>query len=97
MSYKMLSQNNMKAVRRTMLIFFLLITQIPRANAEIPSPIKRTELTLDLGEGVSTEAEITYPTIGEGPFPAVLLIPGGGLTDMDEYIPASVTRKGGRR
>jgi len=92
----MLSQNNTKTVRRTTIILLLILTiaQTPQANAEIPNPIKRTELTINLGNSVTTEAEITYPAIGDGPFPAVLLVPGGGLTDMDEYIPASVSATG---
>jgi pimeloyl-ACP methyl ester carboxylesterase len=43
---------------------------------------------------LTTDAQLTFPTIGDGPFPIVLLVPGGGLTDMDEYIPAGATVTG---
>jgi len=33
-------------------------------------------LTLDLGNGISTNAQLSYPAIGKGPFPGVLLVPG---------------------
>jgi hypothetical protein len=52
------------------------------------------DLVIDLGDGVKTDAQITYPSIGSGPFLVALLVPGGGLTDMDEYIPASASMTG---
>ena len=48
--------------------------------------IKYRNLTLDLGNGVITKAQTSYPAIGKGPFPAVLLIPGSGIADMNETI-----------
>jgi uncharacterized protein len=33
---------------------------------------------LDLGDGIKTNARLNIPAIGDGPFPAVLLIPGCG-------------------
>jgi len=52
------------------------------------------ELEIDLGNGVITDAQLTYPSIGEGPFPAVLLIQGSGTVDMNGYTPAFVTGTG---
>src|SRR5690606_31712206 len=36
--------------------------------------------------GVSTNAQISYPATGKGPFPGVLLVPGSGATDMNATI-----------
>ncbi|MGE4117206.1 MAG: alpha/beta hydrolase family protein [Candidatus Nitrosocosmicus sp.] len=46
--------------------------------------VKYRNLTLDLGNGVSTNAQLSYPAIGKGPFPGVLLIHGSGANDMNE-------------
>lgn len=46
--------------------------------------IKYRNLDLDLGNGTYTNAQITYPAIGKGPFPGILLIPGSGLADKNE-------------
>ena len=40
--------------------------------------IKHRNLVIDLGNGVKTNAQLTYPAIGKGPFPGVLLIQGAG-------------------
>ena len=48
--------------------------------------VKYRNLTLDLGNGVTTNAQLSYPAIGKGPFPAVLLIPGSGAVDMNETL-----------
>jgi pimeloyl-ACP methyl ester carboxylesterase len=97
MSYKKLGQDNIRKDRMTttaLLLLLVFTTQIPSASAGLPRSIRRAELTIDLGDGVETDAQITYPAIGDGPFPVVLLVPGGGLTDMDEYIPAGATTTG---
>jgi pimeloyl-ACP methyl ester carboxylesterase len=49
---------------------------------------------IDLGEGLTTVAQLTFPTVGDGPFPGALLIPGGGPPDMDEYMPPYSTDTG---
>src|SRR5499433_1423011 len=46
--------------------------------------IKYRNLVIDLGNGVKTKAQLTYPAVGKGPFPGVLLIPGSGANDMNE-------------
>ena len=46
--------------------------------------VKHRNLTLDLGNGVTTNAQLSYPAIGKGPFPGVLLIHGSGANDMNE-------------
>ena len=45
--------------------------------------IKHRNLVIDLGNGVKTNAQLTFPAIGEGPFPGVLLVPGAGPADMN--------------
>jgi hypothetical protein len=48
--------------------------------------IKYRNLVIDLGNGVKTSAQLTLPAVGNGPFPAVLLIPGSGAVDMNETV-----------
>ncbi len=48
--------------------------------------IKYRDLVIDLGDGVKTNAQLSYPAIGKGPFPAVLLLPGSGAVDMNETL-----------
>ena len=39
---------------------------------------------MDFGEGVKTDAQGTYPAVGNGLFPVILLITGSGAEDMNE-------------
>src|SRR4029079_1195692 len=48
--------------------------------------IKYRNLVIDLGNGVKTNAQLTFPTVGKGPFPGVLLIHGSGAFDMNETL-----------
>jgi pimeloyl-ACP methyl ester carboxylesterase len=48
------------------------------------STIKQRNLVIDLGSGVKTNAQLTYPAVGKGPFPGVLLVSGTGANDMNE-------------
>jgi uncharacterized protein len=48
--------------------------------------IKHRNLVIDLGNGSKTNAQLTYPAIGKGPFPGVLLVPGSGNIDMNETV-----------
>ena len=48
--------------------------------------IKYRNLVIDLGNGVKTNAQITVPAEGKGPFPGVLLILGSGAVDMNETL-----------
>ena len=48
-------------------------------SALTQSSIKITKdrnLVIDLGNGVKTNAQLTVPALGNGPYPGVLLIPG---------------------
>src|SRR5215831_8001557 len=48
--------------------------------------IKFRNLVIDLGNGVKTKAQLTYPALGKGPFPAVLMIQGSGAIDMNSTL-----------
>jgi uncharacterized protein len=48
--------------------------------------IKHRNLVIDLGNGIKTNAQLTYPATGKGPFPGVLLVSGSGDIDMNETI-----------
>jgi uncharacterized protein len=48
--------------------------------------IKHIDLMIDLGKGVKTDAQLTYPAVGKGPFPGILLIPGSGAADKNETL-----------
>src|SRR5215472_12720907 len=45
--------------------------------------IKYRNLVIDLGNGLKTKAQLTYPAVGKGPFPGVLLIHGSGDNDKN--------------
>jgi len=55
------------------------------AQQYIPT-IKYTNLVIDLGNGVKTNAQLTLPSTGKGPFPGVLLIAGSGAQDKNETL-----------
>src|SRR5215467_10368259 len=44
---------------------------------------KSRNLVIDLGNGLKTNATLTYPAVGKGPFPGVLLIQGSGGYDKN--------------
>ncbi|MGE5635242.1 MAG: alpha/beta hydrolase family protein [Deltaproteobacteria bacterium] len=48
--------------------------------------IKYRDLVIDLGDGIKTNAQLTLPAVGNGPFPGVLLIHGSGAQDMNETM-----------
>ena len=45
--------------------------------------MKARNLAIDLGNGVKTNAQLTFPAVGKGPFPGVLLIHGSGAFDKN--------------
>ena len=72
----------------------MLLSSIPSAFTQETETISRRDLVIDLAEGLTTDAQLTFPAVGDGPFPGVLLIPGGGAPDMDEYMPPYSTDTG---
>jgi pimeloyl-ACP methyl ester carboxylesterase len=55
------------------------------AQQYIPT-IKYRNLVIDLGNGLKTNAQLTLPSTGKGPFPGILLVPGSGIIDMNETL-----------
>jgi len=49
--------------------------------------IKHRDLTIDLGEGMQTDAELTMPVLANRSLPAILLIHGAGPLDKDHFVP----------
>ncbi|HEX9916028.1 MAG TPA: alpha/beta fold hydrolase [Candidatus Bathyarchaeia archaeon] len=89
----------MKSRMFACLVVFLLLPVVPggvllpeaHAQGAIMETVRRRDLVIDLGDGLKTDAQLTLPVMGDGPFPGVLLIHGSGNMDMDEYIPPIVT------
>jgi dienelactone hydrolase len=49
--------------------------------------VKHRDLVIDLRNGgLKTNAQLTLPAVGNGPFPGVLLIAGSGIRDMNESL-----------
>jgi predicted alpha/beta hydrolase len=48
--------------------------------------IKFRNFDIDLDNGVKTNAQLTFPAVGKGHFPGVLLIPGSGAIDKNETL-----------
>ncbi|HSF50143.1 MAG TPA: alpha/beta fold hydrolase [Nitrososphaeraceae archaeon] len=44
---------------------------------------KSRDMVIDLGNGIKTNARLSIPIIGNGPFPGVLLVQGSGAIDMN--------------
>ena len=40
--------------------------------------IKNRNLTIDLENGLKTNAQLTFPAVGKGPYPGVIIFPGAG-------------------
>jgi pimeloyl-ACP methyl ester carboxylesterase len=76
------------------LLLFTINSSLCVCFASTAETIKTREILIDLGDGLTTEAELTLPAVGDGPFPGVLLVPGGGTPDMDEYMPPYATETG---
>jgi uncharacterized protein len=52
--------------------------------------VKSRDLVIDLGNGITTNAQLTIPAVGNGPFPGVLLVAGSGAIDMNVTISPNV-------
>jgi pimeloyl-ACP methyl ester carboxylesterase len=72
----------------------IMLSSFKSASALETGTISRRDLVIDLGGGLTADAQLTFPAVGDGPFPGVLLIPGGGAPDMDEYMPPYSTDTG---
>jgi hypothetical protein len=45
---------------------------------------KHRNMVINLGNGLEANARLNLPATGKGLYPAILLIPGSGKTDMNE-------------
>jgi pimeloyl-ACP methyl ester carboxylesterase len=72
----------------------IMLSSFTSASALETETISRRDLVIDMGDGLTTDAQLTFPAVGDGPFPGILLIPGGGAPDMDEYMPPYSTESG---
>lgn len=64
-------------------LLYCSVTILPNADSELQTT-KYRNIVLDLGNGLETNARLNLPSVGIGPFPGVLLVPGSGTTDMNE-------------
>jgi dienelactone hydrolase len=56
--------------------------------------IKYRNLVIDLGNGLKTDGTLTYPAIGKGPFPGVLLIQGAGVGRTSPEVAPYLSERG---
>ncbi len=61
---------------------FIPLLRVHAQEATPDSAVSRQEFTVDFGD-FETQAELTYPADGDGPFPTVILIHGSTPADMD--------------
>jgi len=94
MENKFLNKFTIVGILAMVMVTFSLPGGSIYAQEGITETIARKDLVIDLGDNLTTDAQLTFPVGGKGPFPGVLLIPGGGVPDMDEYMPAEVTETG---
>ena len=88
----------MKKALITGLMIIIFLSSLPSVSSLEQETISRRNLVIDLGDGLTTDAKLTFPSVGEGPFLGVLLVHGSGATDMDEYLPPEVSNtEGGSR
>jgi len=64
---------------------FCGLTLTGHAQSDLPTT-KYRNLVIDLGNGLETNARLNLPTVGDGPFPGVLLVHGTGPVDMNETL-----------
>ncbi|MCC2647672.1 MAG: Alpha/beta hydrolase family [Nitrososphaeraceae archaeon] len=71
------------------LVFSFLINGVYATTAHENSSktIRHRDLTIDLGNGIQTDVELTMPVLANRSLPAILLIHGLGPLDRDQFIP----------
>jgi alpha-beta hydrolase superfamily lysophospholipase len=53
------------------------------AQQDLPL-LKSKNLQIELDDNLTTNAQLTFPVVGQGPYPGILLITGSGAEDMNE-------------
>ncbi len=75
----------------SLILFIFTFNEAKTVEAQLET-IKSREISIILENGtLGTKAELTVPASGIGPYPAVLLIPGSGVADRNEYLPPEVS------
>jgi pimeloyl-ACP methyl ester carboxylesterase len=72
-------------------LFLSLYLAPCRAQRVITDTIARRDLVIDLGGSLTTDAQLTFPVVGDGPYPGVLLVHGSGSLDMNANIPSPLS------
>ena len=80
----------MKSSRHLRLLAALLIT----LSGICALASQERDLTLTLADGKPTAAKLAWPDQGNGPWPAILLLPGSGPADMDVTMTPQRTSTG---
>ena len=65
----------------------LLIIKVDDVYAQLQTTKSRDLVIGFENNTIHSRAQLTLPAISNGSFPGVLLIPGSGAADMDEYLP----------
>ncbi len=85
---------NAERKKRMAFVFFplivLLMVMQSFSGAQAQDYLAR-DLTIELEDSITTDAQFTLPKSGDGPFPGLLLLQGSGTIDMNEYLPPEVT------
>jgi alpha-beta hydrolase superfamily lysophospholipase len=83
-------EERIKVISASLSLIFILVVlhSFPVAQAQ---DYQARELVIELEDGLATDAQLTLPKSGPGPFPGVLLLQGSGTIDMNEYLPPEVT------
>ena len=75
----------------SLILFIFIYNEAKTVEAQLET-IKSREIVIVLENGtLSTKKELVVPASGKGPYPAVLLIPGSGIADGNEYLPPEVS------
>lgn len=71
----------------TLIIALLIQGVYATIHQDSSKTIMHRDLTIDLGEGIQTDAELTMPVLANRSLPAILLIHGAGPLDKDHFVP----------
>lgn len=75
----------MKTLTALLLTLALLLTGcVPSSTSATPlQGVRSRDLSIDMGDGFTAKAQLTYPAEGAGPWPVVIPFHGSGPYDMD--------------
>jgi pimeloyl-ACP methyl ester carboxylesterase len=73
-------------MKRLFIVFTLLVVGLFGGGVfaqDMPDSVAVRDLEIELDDDFVTQAQLTYPAEGDGPFPLVILVHGSGPYDMD--------------